>query len=418
MKLGDRRRREELSRPPEQAMSAKSSNLLLPLTSVLLLVICSAAFVRPGGAQQPPAQKNEQAMPGAAEIAAYEARLAEYNAAREPYEKEAAAYWRSVADKRKIRTEKRARNETAAGGDYIFTQPPVYSGPPRPTPPPGFKPKEEIAPPKYVPVIADFLKNAQTEFQFRPERPASERQFKRAYAKAAAAAGLTRDQIVGIYAFETGGAGYDLQAGFESKKSDAHAISTALGYNQLLHANTIELLADKGDKFVSALQTKARAATSERRQRLKKKLEILQRMIAFARSVPDEWTEHVRIANMPQGLGIHSLNLDIDVGPLLQVENLATSVAFARRHGLVRPLTAAELEMMNLAGDGNGFDIVTMPNALREKVPTSNFFERNGYEANPIVIRNNTVAKLLAATNAVMDENSALPGAKELAAVY
>ena len=51
-------------------------------------------------------------------------------------------------------------------------------------------------------------------------------------------------------------------------------------------------------------------------------------------------------------------------------------------------------------------------------MPTSNFFERNGYEANPVVIRNNTVAKLLAATNADMDQNSALPDAKELAAVY
>src|SRR5262249_22792800 len=146
--------------------------------------------------------------------------------------------------------------------DYILTQPPVYTGPPRPTPPPGFKPKEEIATPKYVPVIADFLKNAETEFQFRPDRPATERQFKRAYAKTAAAAGLTKDQIVRIYAFETGGnAGYDLQAGFESKKPDAHAISTALGYNQLLHANTVELLADKGDKFVSVLQAKARTVT-------------------------------------------------------------------------------------------------------------------------------------------------------------
>ena len=42
----------------------------------------------------------------------------------------------------------------------------------------------------------------------------SELDFKRAYAKAACAAGLTRDQIVGVYAFETGGNGtYDMQAG-------------------------------------------------------------------------------------------------------------------------------------------------------------------------------------------------------------
>jgi hypothetical protein len=385
-------------------MSAKSRNLLL-MTALLPLVIFGAHL-----------SATAQQSPSATEIVAYEKEFAAYKGAREPFEKAAAAYWQSVADKRKIRTEKRAKNEIPASDDYILTQPPVYTGPPQPTPPPGLKP---IAPPKYVPVIADFLKNAKSEFQFKPDRPATELQFKRAYAKAAAAAGLTKDQIVGIYAFETGGkAGYDLQAGFESKKPGAHAVSTALGYNQLLHANTIEVLADKGDKFVSALQAKAGAATGERRRRLQKKIEILQKMIAFARSVPDEWTEHVRIANAPQGLGIHSLNLDIDVGPLLQVENLATSVAFARRHGLARPLTATELEMMNLTGDGSGFDIVMMPSALREKVPTANFFERNGYEANPVVIRNNTVAKLLAATNTEMDENSALPGAKELAAAY
>src|SRR5262249_42578028 len=150
--------------------------------------------------------------------------------------------------------------------------------------------------------------------------------------------GMAKDQIVRIYAFETGGdAGYDLQAGFESKKPGAHAVSTALGYNQLLHANTIELLAEKGGKFIAALQAKAKAAADDSRRPLQKKIDTLQRMIAFARSVPDEWTEHVRIANTPQGLGIHSLNLDIDVGPLLQVENLATSIAFARRNGLGRP---------------------------------------------------------------------------------
>ena len=389
-------------------MAAKSANVLL-MTAILAAAI-AVAPVCPSGAQQPPAS--------AAEIATYEARLAEYNAAREPFEKAAAAYWSAIATKRQIRTEKRGKSEAPTAADYVLTQPPVYTGPPRPTPPTGYKPKEEAAP-KVVPVIADFLKNAETEFQFKPDRPASELQFKRAYVRAAMAAGLTKDQVVRIYAFETGGnAGYDLQAGFESKKPGAHAVSTALGYNQLLHANTIELLADKGDKFVAALQAKAKAVTGERRKRLQKKIEILQRMIAFTRSVPDEWTEHVRIANTPQGLGIHALNLDIDVGPLLQVENLATSVAFARRRGLARPLTAAELEMMNLTGDGSGFDIIMMPGPLRDRVPTANFFERNGYEANPVVIRNNTVAKLLAATNTEMDENSALPGAKALASVY
>ena len=32
--------------------------------------------------------------------------------------------------------------------------------------------------------------------------------------------------------------------------------------------------------------------------------------------------------------------------------------------------------MMNLTGDGTGLDMVTMPQAMREQVPTSNFFQR------------------------------------------
>jgi hypothetical protein len=59
-----------------------------------------------------------------------------------------------------------------------------------------------------------------------------------------------------------------------------------------------------------------------------------------------------------------------------------------------------------------------MPQALRERVPTANFFQRSGYERNPVAIRHNTVAKLLAITDSRMDSNSRLPGAKELAAAF
>jgi hypothetical protein len=382
---------------------------ILKTAAVLLLTLGAAIVLAPVAAQQP----------AATDVAAYEAQLKQFNAANDAFEKTAAEYWKTVADKRRVRAGKRSQKLTAALEDYVLAQPPVYTGPPRPVPPPSLRPKVEPSPPKYVPVIADFLRNAVSEFHFKPDRPASEREFKRAYAKAAAAAGLTKSQVVRIYAFETGGnAGYDLQAGYEGNKPGAHAISTALGYNQLLHANTVELLADKGDRFIAALQLKAGKAKGAKKQSLEKKIGILREMIAFTRSVPDEWTDHVRIANTPKGLGIHALNLDIDVGPLLQVENLSTSLAFARRLGVDRALTAAELEMMNLAGDGSGLDIIRMPDSLRSQVPTANFFERNGYEANPIVVRNDTVAKLLAATDSEMDQNSKLPGARALAAAF
>jgi hypothetical protein len=134
--------------------------------------------------------------------------------------------------------------------------------------------------------------------------------------------------------------------------------------------------------------------------------------------VPDQWSAHEKLGVTPKGIGIHALNLDVDVGPWLQTHKLLTSVEFAQRKGYTRPLTAAELEMMNLTGDGTGFDMVSMPQALREIVPTSNFFQRTGYERNPVAIRNNTVAKLLAATDARMDRESTLPGARDMAAAF
>jgi hypothetical protein len=72
--------------------------------------------------------------------------------------------------------------------------------------------------------------------------------------------------------------------------------------------------------------------------------------------------------------------------------------------------------MMNLTGDGNGLDIIMMPALMRERVPTANFFLQAGYERNPVAIRNNVVAKLMAATDATMDRGINLPGARELAA--
>jgi hypothetical protein len=81
-------------------------------------------------------------------------------------------------------------------------------------------------------------------------------------------------------------------------------------------------------------------------------------------------------------------------------------------------LTAAELEMMNLTGDGNGLDMVMMPAALRDKVPTSNFFQQGGYGRNPVASRNNVVAKLIAATDAKMDREVQLQGARDMAVAF
>ena len=44
------------------------------------------------------------------------------------YEKDAAAYWQSVVDQRRVRIAKRERGEPIALTDYVLTQPPLWHG--------------------------------------------------------------------------------------------------------------------------------------------------------------------------------------------------------------------------------------------------------------------------------------------------
>jgi hypothetical protein len=347
-------------------------------------------------------------------IADYQRRLREYQEARAAFDTEASTYWSSIIEKRRGRNTKRRERQPITLDDYVLTQPPVYAGPKRPVnpEPEAEGPRRE---PKYVPVVADLLKAANEYFQWTPQRPAADGDFKRAYARFAAAAGLTREQAVRVYAFETGGNGnHDTQSGFHGTR----AISTAIGYNQLLTTNSVELLAEQGPEFLKLLSEKAASLSGPARRAMEHKLAVLKKMVALARSVPDDWSQHEKIGDTPQGWALHAMVLDVDVGPMLQTHKLLTSVLFARAKGYTRPLSAAELEMMNLTGDGTGLDMVTMPQAMRLQVPTSNFFQRSGYERNPVAIRNNTVAKLLAVTDERMDFNSNKPGAKELAAAF
>ena len=150
-------------------------------------------------------------------IADYQRKLAEYQAARDAYEAEASAYWSAIAEKRRGRNAKRRERQPVMLDDYVLNQPPVYVGPRRPVNPQGQpEPEATPRPPKVIPVVADLLKAASDYFQWAPQRPATEGDFKRAYARFAAGAGLTREQAVRIYAFETGGNGsHDMQSGLE-----------------------------------------------------------------------------------------------------------------------------------------------------------------------------------------------------------
>jgi len=380
----------------------------------LLAIAIAALSVSPAAPQSiQPVDTLSQQPELAAAMAQYRRALEEYNRAWQSYTAASSAYWNQISEKRQLRNAKRARGEPISMSDYVLAQPPVYTGPPKPQHP--FKP--EVPPPRiYVPVVADFVIAARQEFKFIPRFPQSETEFKRGYAKVALAAGLTREQIVRFYGFEaTGNGAYDIEAGLEYNKH-GRAITTALGYNQLLATNSVEILAEKGDEFIKRVASKSALASGAEHQSIDGKIDVLRRMVAFARSVPDAWSQHEILANTPKGLAVHALNLDLDVGPMLQTQKLLDSIVFARRKGFSRTLTAAELEMMNLTGDGNGFDMVTMPVSWRGQVPTANFFRPSGYADNPVAQRNNVVAKLIAATDARMDEEIKKPGARELAA--
>jgi hypothetical protein len=351
----------------------------------------------------------------------YQAKARKYLQAHRAFEQEATAYWDAISAKRRVRNAKRRSHEAVQLDDYVLTQPPVYRGPPRPVDP---NAPDRLPPPgtsrPYIPVAADFLKNAAEQFGFVPQRPDSEIAFKRAYAQAASSVGLTAEQVVGIYAFETGGNGtYDMQAGLARSRPNSRAISPAVGYNQLLSTNTVGLLAEFGDHFVAVLRRKAATTSGGERRAMDRKIEAVQRMIAYSRSVPFSWSQHDKLAKTtPGGIGIHAAILDRDLGPLLQVQKLLNSVKFARSKGYRGSLTAAELELMNFTGDGNGIDMIMMPPALRQRVPTANFFQQAGYERNPVARRTGVVSVLVESIETKMNQAARAQGARDLRAAF
>jgi hypothetical protein len=396
-------------------LSSIRAGLRLALAASLLAAAPPADF-----AFAEPKAKKEKKEKAKAEPAASKSKIAEYLRAKAAFEKELDAYWEDIATKRRARMQKRRAKQAIVLEDYVLTQPPVYSGPPRPAgaPAPRREPVDVKLPP--IPRAAEFIRAAAEHYRFVPQRPDSEQEFKRAYARVALEAGLTEEQAVRIYAFETGGNGtYDVQAGLTHPKKGSRPISPAIGYNQLLSTNTIGLLAANGERFVKLLNERAAALDGEARKTFERKVEALERMIAHTKTVPYSWSAHDKMAKFTkQGYGVHAAIFDRDLGPLLQTQKLLDSVLFARRNGRSEPLTAAELELMNFTGDGNGFDMVTMPVEFRDQVPTSNFFQPRGYSRNPIAKRTGTVAALIASIDAKMDRASQLPGAQEMAAAF
>lgn len=329
-------------------------------------------------------------------------------------------YWRLVERKRAGRRRKRRRRIRFTKNDYVKTLPPAYNGPSL-----GrdlakrwqaFRRRErEPTPPSAgLPDVSDYLAAAKRHYNFVPER-IPETEFKRRYAREALAIGLSKDQVVRVYALETGGLGTaDMQAGIHPISRKGRPISSALGYAQLLSANTINVISKHGRSFVKRLDRMARRTSDpSRRAALRRKSRALRAMVRTAKSIPHSWSRQRRLARTSRGMGLHPLNIDGDIGPWLQIVKLAELKQMAERRGH-NHLSGAEIELMNLAGPGTGLEMM-LP--VAKDKPTTNFFARRAYNRNTIV-RGKSAAELLVALDDRMQANIKNSGAQEFLRIF
>lgn len=332
------------------------------------------------------------------------------------------AFWNDVEEKRTRRRARMRARQAVVEADYVLGYPPEFAGPVLSA---GLKDRWEAfqrqgqdgaaSAREPIPGVNDMLAAAKSHYGFVPER-VSEAEFKYRYAREAVALGLTKTQVIRVYALETGGNGTaDMQAGIHPITGKGRPISSALGYAQLLHANTIGVLVKSGNEFLARLKELERSAAGNgtRVAALRAKQTAVRRMLRAARRVPDRWASHVAFGRTSKGLGIHALNIDGDIGPWLQTTKLKGIIQFAARHGRTG-LTSEELELMNLAGPGTGIEMMT---PIGRRMSNVNFFSRQGYGRNSVV-RGRSASELLVELGRRMDDGERKPGAREFAGAF
>lgn len=343
-----------------------------------------------------------------------------YIAARAYHELTVDEYWSDVDDKKAVRKRKRGAGEAITANDFVTAFPPEYSGvklaPDLAKRWADYQAKqlETSPPPKEKPGLADFLRHAKEQYGFVPDR-IEEREFKRRYASEALALGLTKEQVVRVYALETSGLGAaDMVAGIHPVTKKGTPISTAIGYAQLLAANSTSELVKHGSQFIERLQRMAgKAGDPARADALNRKAGVVRQMLGDVRSIPDNWGRHVAYASTSKGLGIHAINVDGDIGPWLQVIKLQSLKKIASTRGYPN-LNGAQIEIMNLSGPLTGIEMMS---AAAKDAPASNFFARAAYWRNTIV-RGKSASQLLTALDERMDDNMKNSGAVLFSQVF
>lgn len=348
-----------------------------------------------------------------------------WKSARQRYNRRAGPYWNKIARMKSLRKKRRARGYPIRRADYVLSHPPVYKGPSRPKCLDAGKPKAKPKP-STIGTVADFLAAARKHYNFRPSRT-NEVAYKRIYAREALANGLTENQVVGVYALETGGIGpYYRQSGIfpidyqcRPIKTRGRQASTALGYAQLLAANSMAMIHDHGLEFAKRMEFEALQTGPQRKAELNKKAAVLREMVRdIKRGIRryrnrNNWREFVAFGKTSRGYAIHAMNLDPDVGPLMQVYKLRRIVRVAGRKGFPR-INGAQLELLNLVGYGRGLEMLT---GAARNVPTSNFFSRGGYFRNPVA-KNRTSLELLRAIGDIIVKRRKNCGAVEFTKIF
>ena len=378
-----------------------------------------------------------------------------YKSVLEQHQKAVGEYWNQVELDKSF-------------GRLIYQFPPEFNGPPKPA---HAEDKVLKTPSAKLPSANDMLDNAKELNRLAERKPdapdfkplqLSEGEFKQGYAREALNVGkklgLTAEEtekvVMNVYAFECGGRGtYDLLSGVDKRltqpdkpghseiqeaRRSAHPISSAIGYNQIIMSTNLAIhdkeAAPVAERLRELAKDSPRGAELEGKAKLYENLQnnLHKELLLFAAEHPGrrhKYLDHdgnpryklyqdFAASHKPTASGLtgrqfssalHALNLDGDLGPVIQARQLQHTMQHMLSPEVRANLTklkgekageyfGAAVEMANLAGETNG---AAMLKPGRSHLPTVNFFDRKGYEANPIVQKRNA-GQLLEAVYRVM----------------
>jgi hypothetical protein len=347
-----------------------------------------------------------------ARVAQYERDLSAFNGRKAAYGRTVDQYWERADQARKA-------------GAFGPEQPPA-----RFTEEPPKDPRTGDAPPteeEELSTIPDqygakdgskgFLQAARDEYGFEPEPPTTDEdekefEWKKEFARQALDMGFTANQVVGDYAFETGGdQNYDEQPKKMFANGEGPA-STALTYAGLLTANTVDMIAQHGETLAREMEDIGKP----------EKARVLRAMMADAQTIPtdvppaERWELLKDFGKTDKGRAMHAMLLDKDVGPRIAMQKLKSALDAAAEKGM-RNLSPADLALVNLAGNDMGTKMLgagmtsDQKRAVQE-ASTSYFFDRAGWDRNPIV-KYRTVGRLRERIGEVIAEKLQKPGSQE-----